>query len=265
MRSAEHAASDVRESCEMEKTGFWSRIGRLLKRVNGTASFLDSDDASEAARGTSAGPVERGEGNNASAFAGEDGSGNGRRRPDKVSTATLSPDLERLTLTVREFLDGQIERMTKMDEHFATLSDHLARTARAGSEQVDVLNEMNRRWEVETTARQSLDQKLAHLPTLADAQREMMVSISRHLEAGRESLDRETVALTELRVAVTAVGDATGASTQVVQQLLDQAEERERGTVESLHTLTKRLTVLGAVLVALVAVSALFAFLRLIR
>lgn len=265
MRRAGQAASDVRESCKMEKTGFWSRIGRWLKTVNGRASFLDSDVASETAHSTSAGPVERGDGNTASSFAGNDASGNGRRRPDKASTVTVSPDVERLTLSVREFMDGQAERTAKLEELFATISDHLVRMARAGSEQVDVLKEMNRRWEVETTARQSLDQKLARLPVLADAQRETMVSISRHLEAGRASLDRETAVLAELLTAVTAVSDATGASTRVVQQLLDQAEERERGTVEVLHTLTKRLTVVGTVLVALVAVLALFALLTLIR
>jgi hypothetical protein len=177
----------------------------------------------------------------------------------------LPPDVEKLMGSVRQFVDGQSERAEKLEELFATVADDLARLARSNAEQVELLKEMNRRWEVNTTARQSLDQKLAHLPNLADAQRETMVSISRHLEAGRESTDRETVALTELRTAVDAVGDATGASTRVVQQLLDQAEDRERGSVELLHTLVKRLTVLGVVLVSLVGVSVLLALLSLMR
>ena len=46
---------------------------------------------------------------------------------------------------------------------------------------------------------------------------------------------------------------------------MDQAQDRERGSVELLHTLAKRLTVLGIVLVLLVAVSALLALLTLMR
>ncbi len=172
--------------------------------------------------------------------------------------------------------DGQVRLIESLEDHFQRRDEQSKRIETALSELsqsvrhlpessrslLETLGEVSRCMADDAKRLNRWEQPLAQLPKLADAQREAMVSVARHLDQLRQSVENESRLLEELNETALGVGTSTRtAMTDLKRMHMDSTGLAER-VLGRLESQTKRLTLfaiavmamtLAAVVISLVA------------
>ena len=109
------------------------------------------------------------------------------------------------------------------------------------------------------------EEGMMQLPQLADAQREAMVSMDRHLDVSQQTTERLTGTMTEVRQALTSLGEATEASTKGLSDMRCDAAARDERVAGLLQKQTMRLTMFAWSVLVLALVAAAVGLVALLR
>jgi hypothetical protein len=248
----------------MEKATFWSRVGHWF-RPSGRSVTVDDIGQD--------GPMGDGGGAHLSDSPVSDvlpPSGGSRFRLARTSPAVERLEEEysrivRLVESVQTHLERQGERSEVMARSLSSVADSLTSLPEASRSNSEALSAINVRLETDGATLKRLDDNLSPLPRLADAQRETMVTIGRHLEVARESNEKLVTTLDGFQQAVTLVSEATSATARALQQIRVDAGAKEDRVAAALREQTRRMTMFAAAAVGLATVAAVLAVVALFR
>jgi len=244
----------------MERTKLWKRVGNWLKPVSGrSGNSTDEPRVSSAAVPEVDGEVASRTNGGSSLF----------RR------SRANPQLERLEAqytrvvdligSVQTHLGQQRERAERMADSLDRLAQSLSYLPDASRNQLEALAGIKDQLASDGAGLRRLEESIAQLPQIADAQRETMVAIAGHLETSRETTAKVVGALDGFQESMAHVGEATSATGRAIEKIRwDQAARDERLTA-ILQQQTKRFSTFATaafVLAAIATVSAIVALYR---
>ncbi|GJM26456.1 MAG: hypothetical protein DHS20C16_28710 [Phycisphaerae bacterium] len=160
-----------------------------------------------------------------------------------------------LVETIRKHQDRQDERAVEFSTSLSSMASTLGEIQKGNHQQVDQLGNIAEELRVGNKRGDHWQEVLAEFPKTAQAQREALMSVTRQMEAVGERDDKMTGSLDSLREAVTALGDATTASSVAVKNLQMTAIEDSERTADLLVAQNKRFTMLFALTVTLTLVA----------
>jgi chromosome segregation ATPase len=184
------------------------------------------------------------------------------RSKDNVQLGSLTPGQNRLEKlqdgylqvielvdTIRKHQDRQDERAVEFSTSLSKMASTLAEIEKGNHQQVDQLGNIAEELRAGNKRGDHWQEVLAEFPKTAQAQREALMSVTRQMEAVGDRDDKMTGSLDSLREAVTALGDATTASSVAVKNLQMTAIEDSERTADLLEAQNKRFTMLFALTV----------------
>lgn len=250
----------------MGKTSIWSRLGNLF--ATRTVESAGEEPAAAVVGVPS----------------GADRGGQEALHPIPVDSAPASrpmsaareSDAERLAerhavvIELVKSIRGQVElqgqRAERMAQSLDRLAANLERFPEASQAQSQLLSDMNKLMEMEAVSTRHTEELLSQIPRVADAQLETMSSMGRQLDLLRKTGDCGADKLARLEEAVGRLSEATGASTAALKDMGVDSAARQDHLADLLRELTNRLTLLGWLMMAVVAVvGAVLVFVVLIR
>ncbi len=190
------------------------------------------------------------------------------RSSDRVQLGSLSPGQNKLEKlqdgylqvielveTIRKHQDRQDERAVEFSTSLSKMANTLAEIEKGNHQQVDQLGNIADELKAGNKRGDHWQEVLAEFPKTAQAQREALMGVTRQMEAVGDRDDKMTGSLDSLRDAVTALGDATTASSVAVKNLQMTAIEDSERTADLLVSQNKRFTMLFALTVTLTLVA----------
>lgn len=235
----------------MEKTTLWTRVGGWF-RVGG-----QGDGASEGVLGSNLREVE-GTIVPSSRKAAARHEVSGRERLDEGFTKVVE-----LVESIRGHMKTQDERTEKMVESLGDISESLAKTPEHSRAQVESLEQIKQQMEDDATCARRLEENLAQLPGLADAQRKTMVGVGRQMDELRTSGERNAAAVSSLGETISDLDQSTAAASDALREIQRESASREDRLTDLLRDQNRRLTLFAysalglAVVVSLASLAAL--------
>lgn len=156
-----------------------------------------------------------------------------------------------LVESIQDHMERQDQRGESMSRAMSALAESMAPVGDTAREQLRVLCEMNA--------------QLGQMPRIADAQREAVVAIGRHMDAAGKTNERMSGTLDGFHRAVTNLGDASNASTAALRQMHADAAAREERMAGVLRDQTRRFTWIASMAIAIAAISAAISAVVLLR
>lgn len=147
--------------------------------------------------------------------------------------------------SIHTHLEEQKDRTDDMRQSLQTLARYMAEQPAQGRAQIAALERIERQMESQSQRSRKLDENLSELPRLADAQRETLATVGRHLDRSGDQFDRITGALGEFKDTVKGVGEAASAASSREERLAQLVEEQ-----------TKRFTWFAVIAVVVAMISA---------
>lgn len=246
----------------MEKATFWTRVGHWFKpteRSNGLDEIGGDGGLTDGRRASLAGEVITGDAPSGSRFRLARTSSTVERLEEEYTR------IVRLVESVQTHLEQQGERTDVMARSLSSVAQSLEALPESSRTNSETLAAINQRLETDGACLKRLDDNLSQFPQLADAQREAMVSIGRHLDLSRQTNDKLVTTLDGFQQAVTLVSEATAASARTLQDLRSDASARENRIASVLQEQTHRLTMFAIAVLGLGAIAAGAAIFALIR
>ncbi|HNO77283.1 MAG TPA: hypothetical protein PKN33_04405 [Phycisphaerae bacterium] len=160
-----------------------------------------------------------------------------------------------LVETIRKHQDRQDERAVEFSTSLSSMASTLAEIQKGNNKQVDQLASIADELRAGNKRGDHWQEVLAEFPKTAQAQREALLSVTRQMEAVGDRDDKMTGSLDSLREAVTALGDATTASSVAVKNLQMTAIEDSERTADLLEAQNKRFSMLFAVTVTMTVIA----------
>ena len=160
-----------------------------------------------------------------------------------------------LVETIRKHQDRQDERAVEFSTSLSNMARTLSEIEKGNHDQVDQLGNIAEELRAGNKRGDHWQEVLAEFPKTAQAQRDALMSVTRQMEAVGDRDDKMTGSLDSLREAVTALGDATTASSVAVKNLQMTAIEDSERTADLLEAQNKRFTMLFALTVTLTLVA----------
>ncbi len=206
--------------------------------------------------------------------------------PDRASDTRLIPapkprprktdaNLERLEETyakifglvesIQAHCQVQDRRSQQAVDSLDQMVGHLAEARDSANARKDLLSNLAEQVTDHTARTRRMEENLAQLPRLADAQRESLAAIGRQLDSARQTADRATTTLTGLEHAVSSLGEATVASAKSLRQLHEDSCAREERMADLLSQQTKRMTYLAWIAAGAALTGAVLGFAALLR
>ncbi len=170
-----------------------------------------------------------------------------------------------LVETIRKHQDRQDERAIEFSTSLSSMANTLAEIEKGNHKQVDQLASIAEELRAGNKRGDHWQEVLAEFPKTAQAQREALLSVTRQMEAVGDRDDKMTGSLDSLREAVTALGDATTASSVAVKNLQMTAIEDSERTADLLEAQNKRFTMLFALTVTLTVIALVTGVVAVIR
>ncbi len=177
----------------------------------------------------------------------------GQNRLEKLQDGYMQ--VIELVETIRKHQDRQDERAIEFSSSLTKMASALTEIEKGNHQQVDRLGSIAEELKAGNKRGDHWQEVLAEFPKAAQAQREALISVTRQMEAVGDRDDKMTGSLDSLRDAVTALGDATTASSVAVKNLQMTAIEDSERTADLLEAQNKRFTMLFALTVTLTLVA----------
>lgn len=251
----------------MDDVKFWSRVGRW---------FRNTDRASDGDQpGVWEGPNDDSPANDEPSSARALLAQTDTISDIKIHPGTPPTGMDKLAeeyARVVKLMDGIEQHMAAQDER----SDHLVRAldrvvetltdaSTTSHQQLEVLSAIRESTTAGEAGRKRLEEELAQLPRLADAQRETMVSIGRQLDAAQSTDEKIAASMVEVNESVAGLAKVTEASRDTVAHLRTDAALREEHLASMLHEQGKRLTIVAWSAISLAGVVTIVFLVDLIR
>ncbi|NOX59085.1 MAG: hypothetical protein GXP29_09540 [Planctomycetes bacterium] len=154
-----------------------------------------------------------------------------------------------LVESIREHQGRQDERAVEFSNSLSKMAETLGEIEQGNRQQVDRLANIADELRAGNERADHWQEVLAEFPKTAQAQREALVGVTKQMEAVGDRDEKMTGSLDSLREAVTALGDATTASSVAVKNLQMTAIEDNERTANLLEAQNKRFSMLFAVTV----------------
>lgn len=229
----------------MEQTRFWSRVGHWFKAPRSPDEVDSRDSATQALLDDPS---------SASGDGGLDSVGaTGQRlglvsrlRPAKRSSRIERMQAEQtrvvhLVESVQRHLEAQGERSESIARSLETLANSMSHLPDASKAQIGLLERVSEEMTSQVGAIRRLEDVLSQLPPLADAQRESIVSLERHVESSRQTNESVTTALGGVRDTISACGESATASVAALKELRREYTGREERLAVLLEVQNQRL------------------------
>jgi chromosome segregation ATPase len=153
--------------------------------------------------------------------------------------------------TIQEHLKRQDERGAAMVQALTRLADDLSHLPESSQAQQLALSGIREQLEAESVRGRRLDENLAQWPRIADAQREMIVSVRHELDNSRKSTDHLDDTLKDLCKTMSALDETTGTSSTVLRQMHAESSVREERLAALLDRQTRQFTWLSRVTITI--------------
>ena len=244
-------ASATKEHATVEKTTLWSRVGGWF-RVGERG-----DGASEGVLGSNLREVE-GTIVPSSRKAAARHEISGRERLEEGFTKVVE-----LVESIQGHMRTQDERTEKMVESLGDIAESLAKTPEHSRAQVESLEQMKQQMEGDAARARRLEENLAQLPGLADAQRETMIGVGRQMDELRISGESNATAVCSLGEAISGLDQSTATASDALREIQRESASREDRLTDLLRDQNRRLTLFAysafglAVIVSLACLAAL--------
>ncbi len=240
----------------MERTTLWSRFGGWLR-----------DPAGKGGRGESIGAQHpQGQSTGADVDPAPGTAVLAKREPtDRERLDTTLTKVADLIESIQHHLTSQDERTQRITDSLQSIATSLADLPQTTQKQTEALDAIRQHLETDIAMHRRTEDALSEMPRIADAQRETMVSIGRHIDAVRQTQDDSAAAVGEVRGSVDRLESrATDNLTAIKQMHIDGAARDDRLTL-IVQEQTKRLTWFAAAAIAVAAVAAVMGIIALGR
>lgn len=264
----ELAGATRKERTDVDEPRFWMRFGRWFRRPDRSlehghdVSVLDAPGlppAADPGRTSAESPVVGAVTGNLSKLRASR-SGSQLERLEREYARVVN-----LIEAVQKHMASQGERSDAMVCSLEKLVEGLAHVPAASQDQLKLLTSISEAVTADAACSARLEEGLSQLPQIADAQREAIVSIDRHLGESRESNEHLVSILDGHRETISELSDATGASAKALQDLRWDTASRDERVAKLLSEQTRRLTIFAVSAITLAAVAAIVALIGLLR
>ncbi len=170
-----------------------------------------------------------------------------------------------LVESIQEHMESQGGRSERMAHSLDRLAVSLEGISGASKTQMDQLAGIGEELKSGTASTKRTEELLSHVPQMADAQRETMVSVGRQLDVLRQGNERGTESLVQLHEAIVRLSEATGASTTALKHMHVDSVAREERLTELLEEQTKRLTLFAWMAIAVAVTAMVLGLVALLR
>lgn len=257
----------------MERTKFWLRVGQWFGAGRRRRRFAVAEEgAPEAGVAPSDGPPNIPVDNegNATALVGAEGRSDAKLRFGRSSAGMekLAEEYARVVKLmdgIQQHMSSQDERSERMVQALDRLVENQADAPQVSQRQLEALCSISDAVSADAAARKRIEEELAQLPRIADAQRETMVSIGRQLEATRETNEHVGTAVSEVHRSVASLGDVTESSLKTLERLQAEATVREERLAAVFQEQGRRLAVVAWSAIGLATVVAGIFLVNLLR
>lgn len=237
----------------MEKTSLWTRVGGWL-RVGGRG-----DGASEGVFGSTLPEVE-GTIVPSSRKTAARHEVSGRERVEEGFAKVVD-----LVESIRGHMKTQDERTEKIVESLGYIAESLAKTPEHSRAQVESLEQIKQQMEGDAACARRLEENLAQLPGLADAQRETMVGVGRQMDELRLSGESNAAAVGSLGEAISGLDRSTAAASDALREIQNESASREDRLTDLLRDQNRRLTLFAYSALALAVIVSLASLVALLK
>lgn len=252
----------------MESTKFWSRVGHWFRRPQ------HSPDRSRAARPRAA--VHSSE---EDALTHDDAESPLARSPSSRAIRSRwsrpNPHLERLESeyarvvnlidAIQGHLASQVEQSRNIAGSLERLAQGVSILPEASRQELELLTAISESVSADLASAKRLEENLAQLPQLADAQRQTMVSIDRQLDAARQADERLNGTMNGVGDSISKLREVADTSGKALQAIRWDASARDERMATLVQEQTKRITIFAWSAIGLAAVAALIGVIALLR
>lgn len=249
----------------MESTKFWSRVGHWFRR-SGHLAPGDSDLGTQFGLSNEAGnagvPVMTSTLPTSGSF--------GLLRRSKPN-----PQLERLEAeyakvvnlidAIQHHLASQAEQSRNIARSLERLAEGVSTLPDASNRQLQLLGSINESIAVDLDGKKRLEENLAQLPGLADAQREAMVSIDRQMDASRETHQLLAKTLEGVGQSVAQLGESSAGSSRALEHMRTDASAHGARVARLVEEQTRKLTIFAWSAIGLASLAAVMGIIALMR
>jgi chromosome segregation ATPase len=161
-----------------------------------------------------------------------------------------------LVENIQTHMARQDQRTELMSHSLDKLAEHMSHLPAASESQAKALEALAVEIREDASRSRRVEDQLAQLPSLADAQRETMAAISRQMDAAAAGEAKMDETMTRVRHSLTELSDAAQASTATMHRIHEAQAAREDRTEELLRAQTWKFTwfvAIGGALVVLCA------------
>ncbi len=244
----------------MERKKLWTKVGDWFKPASGSHG-ISVDDSQITDSLDSDGKGNR----TVSSPAGSSLFRRSRRNPQLDRLEAEYARVVDLMGSVQTHLSDQGVRGERMAGSLDSLAESLSYVPDASRAQLDALGAIKDQLATDGAGLRRLEESIAQLPQIADAQRETMVAIARDLEESRETTAKVVGTLDGFRESMSQVGEASSATGRAIEKIRwDQAARDERLTA-ILQQQTKRLSAFTTAAFVLAAVATVASVVALFR
>lgn len=243
----------------MERTKLWTKVGNWFKPDSGR----DRESAGNSR--ISGSPIP---GQQSSEISRSEGSSLFRRSRTNPQLERLEAEYTRvvdLIGSVQTHLGEQRERADRMAGSLDSLAESLTHFPDASRAQLDALAAIKDQLASDGAGLHRLEESIAQLPQIADAQRETMVTIARHLEESRETTAKVVGTLDGFRESMAQVGEATSATGRAIEKIRWDHAARDERLTAILQQQAKRLSTFATAAFVLAAVATVAVVVALFR
>ena len=254
----------------MEQARFWSRVGLWFKKVGQSSrSGRDEPYGDFTDEAGVAGPEVPPDALDEAAPA------ELARSDSKLRPARPAPTMERLAeeyARVVKLMDAIETHMASQDarsERVASALEQLAGSIgdqpQATQKQLDVLNDIRETVAAEAEGTRRVEEELAQLPNIADAQREAMVSIERQLDHHRETSAHIGSAVGDVGQALSGLCEVTDASTKTLEHMRSDSAARDERLALLVEEHSRRFSAMAWWVIGLAGIVAVTGLIALFR
>lgn len=170
-----------------------------------------------------------------------------------------------LVESMQEHLGQNAERTEMMAKSIERLADNLEALPETSRRQLEVLESIREEAAADTQRAVNIEQSLSQLPQLADAQREVMVTISRRMEESKDTDEKLSETLSGVRQSVELMSRATETSANAITMMRSEESERQDKIAKLLQQQTDRITWMASSAIALAVIAVILGLISLFK
>jgi chromosome segregation ATPase len=187
-------------------------------------------------------------------------------RASRVAKSGSTRDgLEELVSSIKEHLESQVKSSDVLVDALDRLAEGIEGLPAAAKDEQQVLDRIGTDLSSGLGALKRLESALAHLPKLADAQRETIVAMNGELSRLRETDEKIATALNGVQQIMVELRDGIGRSAGVMRDFRTEMAERHEHLAAAIEQQVQRFLKLAVVAVALGGLAVVLGLIGLLR